>query len=163
MAHWAALLPPEQYNNERLYEKATVRLATALTDGAPGDRVALLAEGYLVAIGELKDTHTVAYTRRFIDGPPAADGVEPGRLTAQAFARLAGLGEPTRARKPWMVSLDLPIEAATPAEAVRQFWTYVKELGPRELPAFVWPAGNELAMQAYVLGAETNLDPEEDD
>jgi len=33
----------------------------------------------------------------------------------------------------------------------------------RELPAFVWPYGDELAMQAFVLGEETNLDPEEDD
>jgi hypothetical protein len=37
------------------------------------------------------------------------------------------------------------------------------ELGPRELPAFVSPAGNELAMQAFVLGAEANQDPEEDE
>jgi hypothetical protein len=36
-------------------------------------------------------------------------------------------------------------------------------LGPRELPAYVSPTGNELAMQAYLLGAEANLDPEEDD
>ena len=37
------------------------------------------------------------------------------------------------------------------------------ELGPRELPTFVSPAGDELAMQAFVLGEEANLDPEEDD
>jgi hypothetical protein len=37
------------------------------------------------------------------------------------------------------------------------------EAGPRELPAYVWPRGDELAMQAFVLGAVTNLDPEEDD
>ncbi len=53
--------------------------------------------------------------------------------------------------------------AASPAEAVRQFWSYVAELGPAELPAFVWPSGDELAMQAFVLGAEANQDPEEDD
>ena len=39
----------------------------------------------------------------------------------------------------------------------------MQELGPRELPAFVSPAGDELAMQAFVLGAEANQDPEEDD
>ena len=49
------------------------------------------------------------------------------------------------------------------AEAVREFWTYMDKLGPRELPAYVWPLGDELAMQAFVLGAVTNLDPEEDD
>jgi len=57
----------------------------------------------------------------------------------------------------------LPIEAATPAEAVRQFWSHVTELGPAELPTYVWPSGDELAMQAFVLGAEANQDPEEDD
>ena len=39
----------------------------------------------------------------------------------------------------------------------------MQELGPRELPAFVSPSHDELAMQAYVLGAEANQDPEEDD
>jgi hypothetical protein len=29
------------------------------------------------------------------------------------------------------------------------------------LPAFVWPPGDELAMQAYVLGDEATLDPED--
>jgi hypothetical protein len=66
-------------------------------------------------------------------------------------------------RRSWLVSVDLPIEAATAAEAVRAFWGYVQELGPAELPTFVAPSGDELAMQAYLLGAPTNLDPEEDD
>jgi hypothetical protein len=39
----------------------------------------------------------------------------------------------------------------------------VAELGPGELPAFVWPSGDELAMQAFVLGTEANQDPEEDE
>jgi hypothetical protein len=63
----------------------------------------------------------------------------------------------------WLVSVALPIEAASPAEAVRAFWSYVDELGPRELPAFVSPARDELAMRAFVLGEPANLDPEEDD
>ena len=46
---------------------------------------------------------------------------------------------------------------------MRIFWSYVQELGPRELPAFVSPYGDELAMQAFVLGVEANQDPEEDD
>ncbi|HZE38629.1 MAG TPA: hypothetical protein VE172_07425 [Stackebrandtia sp.] len=62
----------------------------------------------------------------------------------------------------WQVSVALPIEAAGRAEAVAQFWEYVRALGSRELPAFVAPYGNELDMQAYVGGAETDLDPEED-
>lgn len=63
----------------------------------------------------------------------------------------------------WLVSLDLPIEAESPAEAVRLFWWYVRELGPRELPAFVSPSGDELAMQAFLLDERVNLDPEEDE
>jgi hypothetical protein len=39
----------------------------------------------------------------------------------------------------------------------------VRELGPVELPTYVWPYGDELAMQAFVLGEEANQDPEEDD
>jgi hypothetical protein len=65
-------------------------------------------------------------------------------------------------RPSWLVSLDLPIEAGSPAEAVAEFWAYVRELGPAQLPAFVSPRGNELAMQAYLLDAPVNLDPEED-
>lgn len=74
----------------------------------------------------------------------------------------ATAAESAPARQTWLVSLDLPIEASSAAEAVRQFWTYVAELGPRELPTFVSPAGDELAMQAMVAGVEVNLDPEED-
>ena len=66
-------------------------------------------------------------------------------------------------RRPWLVSVAMPIEADSPADAVRQFWSYVAELGPAELPAFVWPSGDELAMQAFVLGVEANQDPEEED
>jgi hypothetical protein len=163
MAHWAVTLTAEQAELERLYEPGDVAVPQGVAEAAPGDQVAVLSDGRLIGLGVIKDASTITYSRRFIDDPPVADGVAAGRLTAQAFARLAGLGSPRRSRRPWMVSLDLPIEAATPAEAVRQFWTYLRELGPQELPAFVWPSGNELAMQAFVLGAEHNLDPEEDD
>lgn len=64
-------------------------------------------------------------------------------------------------RASWLVSVDLPIEAETPADAVAQFWEYVRELGPGQLPAFVSPTGDELAMQAYLLDEPVNLDPEE--
>ena len=92
-------------------------------------------------------------------------GGGPVEVEPQAFRRLAAaLGaEPGPGTPTWLVSLALPIEAATPADAVRQFWTHVVELGPRELPTYVWPSGDELAMQAFVLGEEANQDPEEDD
>ncbi|WP_030443209.1 hypothetical protein [Actinoplanes subtropicus] len=98
-------------------------------------------------------------------GPVLAAGGGPVEVEPQVFRRLAAaLGaEPGPGTPTWLVSLALPIEAATPADAVRQFWTHVVELGPRELPAYVWPSGDELAMQAFVLGEEANQDPEEDD
>lgn len=119
------------------------------------------------------DRLVVAYTRRCFDQPVPADQLAAGdqlaqggpliRVAEDVFGRLAArLGEPAE-RSTWLVSLDLPIEAETPAEAVRQFWSYVQELGPRELPTFVSPYGDELAMQAFVLGEETNQDPEEDE
>jgi hypothetical protein len=65
-------------------------------------------------------------------------------------------------QREWLVSVALPIEAATPAEAVREYWRYLAELGPAELPAFVSPIGDELAMTAYVADGVAPLDPEED-
>jgi hypothetical protein len=109
----------------------------------------------------------VSYTRRCFDAPAPAGGlavdapVSP--VDPATFRRLAGALGSSGDRRTWFVSVDLPIEAETAAEAVRQFWSYVMDLGPRELPAFVSPADDELAMQAFVLGEETNLDPEEED
>ncbi|BCJ71285.1 hypothetical protein CS0771_08290 [Catellatospora sp. IY07-71] len=65
-------------------------------------------------------------------------------------------------RREWLVSVALPIEAESPEEAVREYWRYVTELGPDELPAYVWPAGDELRMTAYVTDGVAPLDPEED-
>jgi hypothetical protein len=63
----------------------------------------------------------------------------------------------------WLVSVALPIEADSAAEAVAGFWDYVGRLGPGKLPAYVSPVDDELAMRAYLLDAPTNLDPEEED
>jgi hypothetical protein len=109
----------------------------------------------------------VAYTRRSFDAPATAASLTLGgpvtALDDETFRALAARLAPAVDNRTWLVSLDLPIEAPDPAEAVRLFWSYVTELGPRELPAFVSPSGDELAMQAFVLGAEANQDPEEDD
>jgi hypothetical protein len=67
-------------------------------------------------------------------------------------------GMPVRAS--WLVSVDLPIEADSPAEAVAEFWSYLRTLGPQGLPTYVSPTGDELAMQAYLLDQPVNLDPE---
>ena len=73
-----------------------------------------------------------------------------------------GDGHPVEPPARWLVSITLPIEAASPVEAVREFWAYVDSLGPGELPAFVSPAADELAMRAYVMDREAALDPEDD-
>ncbi|MBM0279567.1 hypothetical protein [Micromonospora tarensis] len=187
---WAVLLPAERYEAERLVHHDALEL-TGLTDvtrPAPGDQVAVLVDAppRLVALGRVSapsqrhredpddpqsplepGTLVVAYTRRAFDEPVPADLLTlDGPVTAvepAAFRALADQLGPPPARRTWLVSLDLPIEAGTPAEAVRLFWSYVQELGPRELPAFVSPAGDELAMQAFVLGEQANQDPEEDD
>jgi hypothetical protein len=151
---------------------------------AGGDEVLVVAGGdsaAVVAAGVVKDVHggaggpsvLVAYTRRAFDEPVAADGlaVDPAATASAAipvggdvFERLAGrLGGERRGRRNWLVSVHLPIEASSPADAVRQFWSYVSELGPAQLPAYVSPSGDELAMQAYVLGVVANQDPEEDE
>jgi hypothetical protein len=66
-------------------------------------------------------------------------------------------------KKSWLVNVALPIEAASPAEAVDEYWRYVTELGSAELPAYVCPIGDELAMIPFVAGEPANQDPEEDD
>jgi len=114
----------------------------------------------------------ISYTHRLLDEPVPWGGAvaRPGKplpLTEAEFGALLARVSPDRAvtapRRSWLVGVELPIEAGSPAEAVRQFWSYVTQLGPRELPAFVSPADDELAMQAYVLGEEANLDPEEEE
>ncbi|MFG3699461.1 hypothetical protein ACGF5C_16285 [Micromonospora sp. NPDC047620] len=187
---WAVLLPGGRYEAERLVHHDTLEL-TGLADAdrpRPGDRVAVLADEppRLVALGrvaaasgqEREDPEdplsdrgeaplVVAYTRRAFDEPVPAEAVAlDGPVTAldpTVFRELADKLGPPPQRRSWLVSLDLPIEAGSPAEAVRLFWAYVQELGPRELPTFVSPSGDELAMQAFVLGTEANQDPEEDD
>jgi hypothetical protein len=160
---------------------------------AVGDQVALVADatepvvfalGRVLAVGA--DAHDpddpdagqpataldIAYTHRLFDAPLPADDLAGGAgsgagahpIHADRFTALAekAAAEPT-VRREWQVGVYLPIEAASRTEAVRAFWTYVQQLGPRELPAYVWPRGDELAMQAYLLGEVANLDPEEDD
>lgn len=182
--HWVALVSPERFADERLYAYESITLPLARGEAPePGHHVALLVDtdppglfglGRVIGFrhGETapKET-TIRYTHRVFDEPIPVDGLalEPGvsALAPEAFDRLAGrVGADRRVdadKAGWLVSLALPIEAASPAEAVREFWTYVTRLGPRELPAFVWPTDNELAMQAFVLGEPTNLDPEADD
>lgn len=175
MAQQAVIIPADRWATERLFHNETVTVAGAAGAVPPDEEVLLLAEGHVVALARAVKTDgddlVLAYLRRRFDEPVPAPGLAPEGTTGvvevepQEFRRLAAaLGGATRPGLPtWLVSVALPIEAPTPAEAVRQFWTHVRELGPAELPAYVWPSGDELAMQVFVLGEEANQDPEEED
>jgi hypothetical protein len=171
MAQWAVVIPADRWATERLFHHDTLTLAGS--GPAFGDEVLLVAGDppQAVALGVVRDVADgallVGYTRRAFDAAIPADELKLAEpvtpVEPETFARLVERLGGDRDRQTWLVSLDLPIEAASPAEAVRQFWSYVRELGPAELPTYVSPSGDELAMQAFVLGAEANLDPEEDD
>jgi hypothetical protein len=113
----------------------------------------------------------IAYTNRLFDKPIPADGLlsiqRPGiyLLDGERFTTTIAMLEVT-AESPgqlneWQVELCLPIEAASPADAVRSFWTYINELGPSELPVFVAPIGDELALTPYVHSDPAIFDPDE--
>jgi len=182
--YWAIVVSADRWASERAYHHDVIDAVDLVGldevhNFLAGDRVALIADldsPVVFGIGEVRDDPAlpaagravVAYTSRFLDAPrPTSTPAGPiTRLDAAAFAALTELdGAPPRtgAKKAWLVSLDLPIEADTPAEASRLFWSYVRELGPRELPTFVSPADDALAMQAMVGGEPVNLDPEEAD
>ncbi|MEH0827377.1 MULTISPECIES: hypothetical protein [unclassified Micromonospora] len=172
---WAVLLPAGRHDAERLVHHDTLELPAVAGESRPrpGDPVAVLVDEppRLVALGRVaragEGALVVTYTRRAFDEPVPADQVPIAGpvtpLAAGVYRELVDRLGPPPLRRTWLVSLDLPIEADSRAEAVRLFWSYVQELGPAELPAFVSPSGDELAMQAFVLGAEANQDPEEDD
>ncbi|MFG1610061.1 hypothetical protein [Actinoplanes sp. NPDC049265] len=168
MAQWAVIIPADRWATERLYERDTLTVDAA--GPAAGDHAVLVTDArQAVALGRFSAPGEITYIRRFFDSPvPAGDLAfevtgPVTSLDAESYDRLAAAPGKPAARTSWLVSVAMPIEAATPAEAVRQFWTYAAELGPAELPAFVWPSGEDLAMQAFVLGAEANQDPEEED
>jgi hypothetical protein len=166
MAYRALVVSAELYAQERLY--AHDRLV--LPDTKPGDDVLLVAAvepPVIFGRGRVELGGVFKYTHRFIDDPLPADGLERGGTLDEATftavtAKIGARHRVDAGKRTWLVSVDLPIEAASPAEAVRAFWSYVRDLGPSELPAFVSPTGDELAMQAFVLGEEASLDPEED-
>jgi hypothetical protein len=171
MAQWAVSIPADTWAIERLFQHDAVSVPGKGPDA--GDDVLLVAgePPRAVALGTVRETGDdillVAYTRRAFDEPAAADELTMSEsvtaLPRDTYRRMAAAFERDPDRRTWLVSLDLPVEAPTPAEAVRQFWSYVLELGPAELPAFVSPSGDELAMQAFVLGEQANLDPEDED
>jgi len=179
MSEWAVIIPAAQWATERLFHNESVTVAVSSGAVAPDDEVLLVADDHVVALARAVKTDgddlVLAYLRRSFDEPVPAEGLlAPGadadqaglaEVDSAAFRRLSAAftGDSRRGLPTWLVSVALPIEAATPADAVRQFWSHLVELGPAELPTYVWPSGDELAMQAFVLGEEANQDPEEDD
>ncbi|WP_203815095.1 hypothetical protein [Paractinoplanes ferrugineus] len=172
MAQWAVILPGPQWATERLFHNEGLAVAGAAGAVAPDEEVLLVADGHVVALCRAAKTDgddlVLTYLRRQFDAPVPAEGVGgagPVEVDPEFFRRLVSqLSGANAAGLPsWLVSVALPIEAGSPADAVRQFWSHVRELGPAELPAYVWPSGDELAMLAFVLGAEANQDPEEED
>jgi len=191
MSAWAVVIGVERLEAERLFHHDMLELTGLEEQARPsaGDEVLVVTGDeppLVVALGRVCRTAVaedhdpddplsddgpvpliVAYTRRAFDEPVPADGLALARVVNEVdsviYRELAGrLGAPPDTRT-WLVSANLPIEAPSAAEATRLFWSYVMELGPRELPAFVSPKGDELAMQSFVLGEEANQDPEEDD
>jgi hypothetical protein len=164
MAQFVVNIPEGQWATERLFQHDAVTVPASVA-AEVGDEVLLVAEEQVVALARVEKADgelALSYLRRVFDEPvPVA--LSEGPVDEATFRRFAErLGAPAD-KKAWLVSVAMPIEAANPAEAVRQFWSHVLELGPAELPTYVWPSGDELAMQAFVLGAEANQDPEEED
>ncbi|GAA4593593.1 hypothetical protein BJY16_001036 [Actinoplanes octamycinicus] len=167
MAQWSVVIPSEQWATERLFQQDVVVVKGGPAGVSAGDEVLLVADDQVVALGRVEKAGeylALAYLRRAFDEPvPAGELAAGGAVTEDVFRRFAEqLGRPLPKRN-WLVSVALPIEASGPGEAVRQFWSHVSDLGPRELPTYVWPSGDELAMQAFVLGVEANQDPEEEE
>ncbi len=162
MGYWTVVIPAERYAQERLVGNAAL---PASPGPAPGDRVALVAATdppVVFGLGAVGRDGRIRYTRRLFDAPLPAEGLAEGPLPAADFEALAAKAGPAAPVRDWIVGVDLPIEADTAAEAVRRYWSYLRDLGPTELPAFVSPVDDELSMQAYVMGEEAALDPEED-
>jgi hypothetical protein len=163
MRHWAVVIPADRYEQERLVGSDS--LAEPAGDLATGDRVALVAAiepPVVFGLGVVTRDGRIRYTRRLFDEPLPGDGLAAGPLTGEAFAALVATAGPAAPVRTWLVGVDLPIEAESRAEAVRRYWSYLRDLGPGELPAYVAPVDDELAMQAYLLGTEAPSDPEED-
>ncbi|KUL29378.1 hypothetical protein [Actinoplanes awajinensis] len=166
MAQWSVIIDSEQWATERLFQQDVVVVRGGPAGAAAGDEALLIADGNVVGLARVEKAGeylALAYQRRAFDEPipfPAATG---GPVAEADFRRYADRLSRAQPKRSWLVSVAMPIEATGPAEAVRQFWSHVNELGPRELPTYVWPSGDELAMQAFVLGVEANQDPEEDD
>ncbi|MQM25069.1 hypothetical protein [Glycomyces albidus] len=165
MRYWLLVLNEDEYAEQQAYEVEAVEPSGAVPEGAgDGDEVALAGPEGVFALGEF-DGSAIAYRRRLEEPEKTAESAAAGEgwtsLTPDAWEDLVrALPTPER-RRDWLVTLSMPIEAVDKAEAVRQFWSYIRSLGPKELPTFVAPYGREIEGTAFLLGAEHEQDPEE--
>ncbi|WP_240192556.1 hypothetical protein [Glycomyces sp. YM15] len=176
MRYWLLALNDDEYSEQQAYEVEAVEPAAALPENAAdGDEVALAGPEGVFALGEVVGA-AVAYRRRLEAPAPTAETerVYSAANDAEGLGKEAWtplnpevwedlvrtLPIPER-RSDWLVTLSLPIEAVDKAEAVRQFWSYIRSLGPKELPTFVAPYGRELEGTSFLLGVEHEQDPEE--
>jgi hypothetical protein len=161
MGQRVVVVSAERYAQEKLVGNAELRLP-----GVPaGERIVLVAgttPPVVFGLARAVRDGIVRYTRRLFDSPLPADGLAEGPLADESYAALVERAGPAGPVRTWLVGVDLPVEAESPAEAVRRYWSYLRDLGPTELPAYVAPVEDELAMQAYLVGEPAPLDPEED-
>jgi hypothetical protein len=179
MRYWLLALNEDEFTEQQAYEVEAVEPSPALPDGAAdGDEVALAGPAGVFALGEVEGP-AVAYRRRLEEpattvetvrayGSAEADdqihGATEGgwtELNPDAWEELVRTLPTPERRSDWLVTLSMPIEAVDKAEAVRQFWSYIRSLGPKELPTFVSPYGRELEGTSFLLGIEHEQDPEE--
>jgi hypothetical protein len=164
MRYWLLALNEDEYTEQQAYEVEAVEPAARPEGAADGDEVALAGPDGVFALGEV-DGAAVAYRRRLEEPAKTVESadVEEGwtELNPESWEDLVrALPTPER-RSDWLVTLSMPIEAVDKAEAVRQFWSYIRSLGPKELPTFVSPYGRELEGTSFLLGVEHEQDPEE--
>ncbi|MBO3732680.1 hypothetical protein [Glycomyces niveus] len=175
MRYWLLALNEDEYTEQQAYEVEAVEPSARAEGTADGDEVALAGPEGVFALGEVKGA-AIVYRRR-LEAPAktveteqiygsassAEADAEEGwtELNPEAWENLVrALPTPER-RSDWLVTLSMPIEAVDKAEAVRQFWSYIRSLGPKELPTFVSPYGRELEGTSFLLGVEHEQDPEE--
>jgi hypothetical protein len=165
MRYWLLALNDDEFTEQQAYEVEAIEVAAALPEGAAdGDEVALAGPEGVFALGEL-DGPAVAYRRRLeepaktVESSAAAEGWT--ELNPDDWEDLVRTLPTPERRSDWLVTLSMPIEAVDKAEAVRQFWSYIRSLGPKELPTFVAPYGRELEGTSFLLGVEHEQDPEE--
>src|SRR3954465_4544922 len=134
MAKWVVVVSGEQYEHERLYGAGELTAPDAAAEGlAPGDEALLVAGGdepVVFGLGRVDRDGRLQYTVNLLDSPLPAGGLgrRTGRLDEESYRAVARRVAPAEApapRRTYLVSVDMPIEASSPGEAVRTFWNYV--------------------------------------